>query len=199
MTSPPAPSDSDYKYVVLGPEGVPVARVITARAQCPALDGRRREHRDDRPHAGGDDPGASVAQRPSAAEAVGVSRHDVRGDDPANRGTRERRWRLAAVAEGRTEARRDPRRYRVPHRLRFRHLPVVRRPVAWPFERVANAAAAAQPDLVIHVGDYPLPRRPLRPRASRLLRQPVGLRLRRMATPTCSSLRASSSPRHRGS
>jgi hypothetical protein len=35
MTSPPAPSDTDYKYVVLGPEGVPVARVITARAQCP--------------------------------------------------------------------------------------------------------------------------------------------------------------------
>ena len=27
-------------------------------------------------------------------------------------------------------------------------------PTAWPFERVANAAAAAQPDLVIHVGDY---------------------------------------------
>jgi hypothetical protein len=27
-------------------------------------------------------------------------------------------------------------------------------PIAWPFERVANAAAAMRPDLVIHVGDY---------------------------------------------
>jgi RsmE family RNA methyltransferase len=143
-----------YRYVVLGPEGVPVARVITARAQCPALEVD----------------GASIAMtvrmpagtipvRPSRSdlpppESVRLPRHDLRGDHPGNRGTRECRWRLVAVAEA------------APKRVvilgdtgcrivsNFGIFQSCDDPIAWPFERVANAAAAAQPDLVIHVGDF---------------------------------------------
>ena len=54
-------------------------------------------------------------------------------------------------------------------------------PDRWPFERVANAAAATQPDLVIHVGDYHYRESPCDLAQPGLLRQPVGLRMRRLA------------------
>ena len=38
--SPPtqSPSPADYRFVVLGPDGIAIARVITTAPQCPGLD-----------------------------------------------------------------------------------------------------------------------------------------------------------------
>jgi hypothetical protein len=154
MTSPPAPSDADYRYVVLGPEGAAMARVITARAQCPALDvdGASiamtvrmpaepipvRPSRPDLP------PPKASAFPVTTCEAVipaGASRASVDGESLPLPKVAPRR----VVILGDTGCRIVS---------NFGIFQSCDDPLAWPFERVANAAAAAQPDLVIHVGDY---------------------------------------------
>ena len=154
MTSPPAPLDTDYRYVVLGPEGVPMARVITARSQCPRLDVD----------------GASIAmtvRMPAETIPVRPSRPDL----PLPKAsvfpvtTCE-----ATIPVNATRASVDgaplPLPTAAPKRVvllgdtgcrivsNFNIFQSCDDPIAWPFERVANAAAAMQPDLVIHVGDY---------------------------------------------
>jgi len=154
MTAPPAPSDNDYKYVVLGPEGVPVARVITARAQCPALDVD----------------GTSIAmtvRMPAGTMPLRPSRIDLPAPKPSAFPVTTCEATippnaLRASVDGETL----PLPKGAPKRVvilgdtgcrivsNFGIFQSCDDPLAWPFERVANAAAAAQPDLVIHVGDY---------------------------------------------
>ncbi len=154
MTSPPAPSDTDYKYVVLGPEGVPVARVITPRAQCPVLDVD----------------GASIAmtvRMPAGTIPVRPSRSDLPPPKASAFPVTTCEATIPATA-ARASIDGDPlplpkaapRRVVILGDTGCRIVPnfgifqSCDDPLAWPFERVANAAAASQPDLVIHVGDF---------------------------------------------
>lgn len=154
MTSPPVPSDADYKYVVLGPEGAPMARVITSRSQCPAIDidGTAtpmtvrmpagtipvRPSRSDLPP-----PKASVFPVTTCEAAIpaGAARASVDGESlPLPKASPKR-----IVILGDTGCRIVS---------NFGMFQSCDDPVAWPFQRVSDAAAATQPDLVIHVGDY---------------------------------------------
>jgi hypothetical protein len=154
ITSRPAPPDTDHKYVVLGPDGVAVARVITPRAQCPAIDVD----------------GASIAMKvrmPAGTIAVRPSRPDLpppkASEFPVT--TCEATIpgsALRASVDGQPLPlpKSDPKRVVILGDTgcrivtNFNLFQSCDDPVAWPFERVANAAAAMQPDLVIHVGDY---------------------------------------------
>ena len=107
--------------------------------------------------------------------------------------------RSAAAAQGGAQARRAARRHRLPHRVQLQRLPVLRRShrVAVRARRQRGRRDAARPR-------HPrrrlsLSRKPVRPRAPRLLRQPVGLRLRRVAGRFLPARRASCSPPRRGS
>jgi hypothetical protein len=154
MTSLPVPSDTDYKYVVLGPEGVPMARVITARAQCPTMDVD----------------GASVAmtvRMPAETIPVRPSRPDL---PPPKASVFPVTTCEATIPSTASRASVDgeslPLPKAAPKRVvilgdtgcrivsNFGIFQSCDDPIAWPFERVANAAAATQPDLVIHVGDF---------------------------------------------
>jgi hypothetical protein len=153
MTSPPA-ADDDFRFVVLGPEGLPMARVVTARSQCPTLEVD----------------GASIAMKvrmPAGTIPVRPSRTDLPAPKPSAFPVTTCE---AAIPPDATRASVDgaplPLPKASPKRVvilgdtgcrivtNFNIFQSCDDPVAWPFERVANAAAAAQPDLVIHVGDY---------------------------------------------
>jgi len=154
MTAPPVPPGTEYRYVVLGPEGAPVVRVITAAGVCPVLDvdGVRvpmtvrlpaqtvpvRPSRIDLPP-----PKASVfpvttceATLPQDARIASVGGHPLPLPKPEPR---------RIVVLGDTGCRVVP---------SYKAFQSCDDPAVWPFERVADAAAAAAPDLVIHVGDY---------------------------------------------
>ncbi|MFO1312595.1 MAG: metallophosphoesterase [Burkholderiales bacterium] len=154
MTSPPVASDADYKYVVLGPEGAPMARVITARGLCPALDVDGKTV-------------AMTVRMPAATIPVRPSRMDL----PAPKAsvfpvtTCEAAIPADAVrasvdGESLPLLKPSPRRVVILGDTgcrivsNFGIFQACDDPAAWPFERIANAAAAAEPDLVIHVGDY---------------------------------------------
>ena len=158
---PPAPMPSvsgvRYDYVVLGEEGQAVARAITSEAACPSieLDGRAQAMdvrarpsvvpERSRPLGSG---GAKAAAFPvlTCEKAIprGVSRAAIDGRAlPLPKAEPQRivilgdtGCRLAAFgpASQAHQACNDP--------------------VAWPFATIADSAAAAAPDLVIHVGDY---------------------------------------------
>ena len=152
-TSPLLPP-ADYRYVVLGPEGVPVARVITAAAQCPSIevDGATRPmsvrmpagtipvrpSRDDLPP-----PKASVFDVTTceATLPINAARASIDGQSLPLPKVQPRRIVIIGDTGCRIVA-------------NFNVFQSCDDPVAWPFERVANAAADAAPDLVIHVGDY---------------------------------------------
>lgn len=152
-TSPPVPP-ADYRYVVLGPEGIAVARVITARAQCPSIDVDGvttpmtvrmpaetipvRPSRDDLPP-----PKASVFDVTTceATLPLNAQRASVDGQSLPLPKAQPRR----IVIIGDTGCRIVG---------NFNIFQSCDDPVAWPFQRVADKAADAAPDLVIHVGDY---------------------------------------------
>jgi hypothetical protein len=154
MTSPPAPSDTDYRYVVLGPDGVPMARVITARAQCPTLDVD----------------GTSVAmtvRMPAETIPVRPSRPDLPPPKASAFPVTTCEATIPATAlRASVDGASLPLPKAAPRRvvlLGDTGCRIVSNqnvfqscddPVAWPFERIADAAAATEPDLVVHVGDY---------------------------------------------
>ncbi|MEP7329069.1 MAG: metallophosphoesterase [Betaproteobacteria bacterium] len=150
----PEPQVSDYKFVVLGPEGVPVARAITAALRCPdiVLDGVVRAMTVRMPAATiplRPTRSAPAQSKPSAfpvltCEAVipaGTQRATIAGDAlPLPKVNPQR---IVVIGDtgcrilyGATGAQSCD------------------DPAHWPFARVANTAAAVSPDLVIHVGDY---------------------------------------------
>ena len=144
-----------YAFVLLGEEGRAVARVITPPASCPAieLDGvavamdvRARPAtmplRPTRSEPALSKPSAFPVLVCDKAIPAGVARASILG-------------RALAAAQGEPAADRRHRRHRLPDQDGRRRVPGVQRfATQWPFAAVARAAAAAAPDLVIHVGDY---------------------------------------------
>ena len=149
--APVAPRD--FAYVVVGPDGRATARLITASATCPQLVVDGASHAMALRRAAG-----TIAQRasvtPSAlskAAAFPVTTCELAIPRDARR----------AVYAGRDLPlpKSDPRRIVVLGDTGCRILgPTDAQPcddpARWPFARVARAAAATHPDLVIHVGDY---------------------------------------------
>jgi hypothetical protein len=143
-----------YAFVVLGEEGQPVARVITPAAECPAIDlDGRSETMEVRARP------ATIPLRPTRSEPAlskpsafpvvvcdkavprGVSRAEVAGRalplPKANPRT--------IVVIGDTGCR---------IKTSDNAFQACDDSAQWPFAAVASGAAAARPDLVIHVGDY---------------------------------------------
>ncbi|MFO1397887.1 MAG: metallophosphoesterase [Burkholderiales bacterium] len=155
--SPPvtAPIGADHRFVVLGPDGAAIARVITASAQCPhtTIDGTARPM-SVRMKAG------TVPARPAASPLLPskpAAFPVTTCEAPIPPGTQQAS--VDGVALPLPKA--TPARIVVlgdtgcrvvsgPYQL----FQACNDPVAWPFERIATLAAATRPDLVLHVGDY---------------------------------------------
>jgi hypothetical protein len=154
LHEPTRSGSTRYTYVVLSGEGVPIARAITFAATCPAidLDGESRAMTVRAPS--GTMPLRATVSPPSASKPssfpvltceatipAGVARASIDGHAlPLPKGAPrtiavigDTGCRMASAGDA-FQACNDP--------------------AEWPFAAVANAAAAAAPDLVIHVGDY---------------------------------------------
>ncbi len=150
----PPPPSADVRFVVLGPEGAVVARVITADTRCPdvEVDGARRP---------------MTVRMPAATMPLRPSRGDLPTPKPSAFPVLTCELTLplnvASASIGGQPLplpKANPRRIVLigdtgcavnPSRDVYQ---ACDDPDAWPFERAANAAAATAPDLVIHVGDY---------------------------------------------
>jgi hypothetical protein len=143
-----------YTYVLLGEEGRPVARAITAAAQCPSIDLDGRVQPMD-------------ARMPAATITARISRFDPTASKPAAfpvltcekaipAGT------MRAAIDGRTLPlpKADPKRIAVigDTGCRLQRAGNIYQdcndPARWPFKAIAAAIAADPPDLIVHVGDY---------------------------------------------
>lgn len=151
-TTPSGPAE--YRYVLLGPDGAPVARVITVNGQCPSID----------------IDGASQAMTVRMAPAT-IPVRPSRLDLPAPKASEFPVLTCEmALPKGTTRAaiggqplplpKADPRRIVVLGdtgclvNASYQVFQSCDDPELWPFPNIANAAAAMAPDLVIHVGDY---------------------------------------------
>jgi len=156
VAPPRAPEpDGDHRFVVLGPDGVAIARVVTAATECPVIvvDGAAQRMAVRMPP-------ATVPARPAASplpppKAAAFPVTTCEASLPA--GTQ--RALVDGVALPLPKA--EPKRIvilgdtgcRVVNGA-YQLFQACNDPAQWPFERVAQMAAAMQPDLVIHVGDY---------------------------------------------
>jgi len=152
-TTVPAPATL-YTFVVLGVDGVPIARVITSAVECPSLDldgGAYAMSVRARPATVPQRPTISLpsASKPSAfpvlvCEAAippGVARASIAGRElPLPKANPQR---IVVIGDSGC-------RIKVSDHV-FQDCNDV---ATWPFPRVADTAAASAPDLVIHVGDY---------------------------------------------
>ncbi len=152
-TTPPGPT-VDHRYVLLGPEGVPVVRVITNAATCPTVevDGAAQPMSVRMP-------AGTVPVRPSRADlpAPKASVFDVTTCEltlPTSA------TRASIAGEPLPLPKAQPRRIVLVGdtgctvNANFKVFQACDDPVLWPYARVAASAAAMQPDLVIHVGDF---------------------------------------------
>jgi len=148
------PASGDYRYVIVGPDGVPVARVITADWQCPSIDVDGT-------------PLAMTVRMPAGTMPVRPSRGDLPAPKASAFPVLTCELTLPPNAARATVGGRalplpkaNPRRIVVigdtgcPVNANYKVFQACNDPAAWPFERIANAAAATAPDLVIHVGDF---------------------------------------------
>jgi len=141
-------------YVVLGPEGAPIARVVTEAGRCPTIviDGRA----------------VDMTTRSAAATAPlrpSISKPELTKPSAFPASTCE-----AAIPRAARRVSIGDRRLPLPPRV-IRRIVVIgdtgcrikaadnasqacADPDAYPFARVAAAAAAWKPDMVLHVGDY---------------------------------------------
>ncbi len=150
----PQVADRTYPFVLLGPEGVPVARAITEAASCPAIviDGAARAMtvrmppetiplRPTRSDPSQSKPSVFPVLTCEATIPPGAQSASIAGQPlPLPKANAQR-----IVVLGDTGCR-----IKTGDNV-FQNCDD---PAQWPFERVANAAAATMPDLVIHVGDY---------------------------------------------
>ena len=155
-----SPDEVRYAYVLMGPDGVAVARAITAAATCPAIsfDGGARVQM--RVHAAA----ATIPTRPTAYDDIynpGPAVFPVTTCDA----TVPARARSATIG-----ARSLPMPKPVVQRLlvlgdtgcrmKAKLAPAhgdyqaCDDPTAWPFQAVSDVAASFAPDLVVHVGDF---------------------------------------------
>lgn len=148
-TLAPAPAPERFSFVVLGEDGAAVARVLTSAGACPpiAIDGREQ------PMQVRATPGSAAPRTPGAAAAAFPI---LSCEKMLPTGTQ------AAAIEGRALA--------LPKALAGRIVVIgdtgcrlaakdaryqdCNDPEEFPFATIAAAAAAWQPDLVVHVGDY---------------------------------------------
>jgi len=155
---PPAPvppaAGVRYEFVVLGEDGQAVARAITSAASCPSieLDGAAQPM-DVRARPG------VIPQRPQrfgAGESKPAAFPVLTCEKAIPRGV------VRAAIDGRVLPlpRAEPQRIAILGDTGCRMAAngdayqACNDPAAWPFATVADSAAAAAPDLVIHVGDY---------------------------------------------
>ena len=143
-----------YDYVVLGVEAQAVARAITSEASCPTIefDGRAQPmdvralpgvvpERPKRFGSGSAKPAAFPVLTCEKAIPRGVSRAAIDGRPlPLPKAEPQR---IAILGDTGCRLLTYGNSYQA-----------CNDPVAWPFATVADSAAAAAPDLVIHVGDY---------------------------------------------
>lgn len=153
MTTRVAPP-AEHRYVLLGPEGVPVVRVITRAATCPTLDV------DGKPMAMTVRmPAGTMPLRPSRADLptpkasvfdvttceatlpVAAQRASIGGESLPLPKAQIRRIVLIGDTGCAVNA-------------SFKAFQACDDPILWPYARVADAAAGTAPDLVIHVGDF---------------------------------------------
>jgi len=144
----------DHRYVLLAPEGVAVARVVTTDAHCPpiVLDGRARlmsvrmppqtiPLRPTRSDPALSKPSAFPVLTCEATLPAGTTTAEIGGKAlPLPRADPQR-----IVVIGDTGCRIN---------VSDNAFQDCDDPAYWPFERIAALAAATRPDLVIHVGDY---------------------------------------------
>jgi hypothetical protein len=150
-TAPVAPRD--HAYVVVGPDGRATARLITASATCPPLivDGVSRATALRRA-------AGTIAQRASVTPSA-LSKSAAFPVTTCELAIPRDARRVVHAGRDLPLPKADPRRIVVLGDTGCRILgptdaqPCVD-PARWPFARVARAAAATNPDLVIHVGDY---------------------------------------------
>jgi hypothetical protein len=150
-TAPVAPGDQ--AYVVVGPGGQASARVITAAATCPSLavDGVAQPMALRRA-------AGTIAQRESVTPAA-LSKPAAFPVTTCELAIPRDARRVVHAGRDLPLPNPDPRRIVVLGDTGCRILgPTGAQscddPAHWPFARVASAAAATKPDLVIHVGDY---------------------------------------------
>jgi hypothetical protein len=123
-------------WVELGPKGVAIARVATPANTCPMiqLDSKRRRMK--------------LHAAPTAAFPVRVCERTI----PTGTGTATIQGQALPLPKP------NPQKILVIGDTGCRILGALAQacndPQAWPFQQLANSAAAWQPDLVIHVGDY---------------------------------------------
>lgn len=152
----PLPQDppTAYQFVLLGADGVPVARAITEAANCPdiVVDGNAWPMvtrmaaqtiplRPTRSEPALSKPSSFPVRTCDAAIPAGAKAASIGGRAlPLPKANPQR-----IVVLGDTGCR---------IKVSDNAFQNCEDPAQWPFERVANAAAATAPDLVIHVGDY---------------------------------------------
>ena len=158
--SPSSPADVRYAYVLMGPDGVAVARAITAAATCPAVSF---------------DGNALVQMTVHAAAATIPTRTTVY-DDVYSPGPSVFPVTTcdATVPAGTARATLGERSLPLPKahvrrllmigdtgcRMKARPAPApgefqaCRDPTQWPFRAIADMAASFAPDLVVHLGDF---------------------------------------------
>ena len=153
----PADSNADpirAAFVVLGERGVPAVRIITVASTCPDVDVDGAPQR-------------MSVRAPPATEALRPTLSTPALSKPSAFPVLTCELTLtAAVSRAAVGGRALPLPKRSPQRIvvigdsgcRLQAFSGVNQacndPEAWPFARVAAAAAATRPDLVIHVGDY---------------------------------------------
>lgn len=152
--TPPPSAAVDERYVLLGPEGRPVVRVITAASTCPTLvvDGSAVALSirmppatiAARPARPGGAPSKAAVFDVTTCEAtlpVGVATAAIDGVPLPLPKVQPQR--IVVLGDTGCAVRSDPERSQA-----------CNDPAQWPYARIAAAAAAMHPDLVIHVGDY---------------------------------------------
>jgi hypothetical protein len=147
LTAPQAPEM--FPYVVLGEQGAASARVLTAAASCPQIriDGALRAMRTRAapgtaaPRSSGARPAAFPVLACEAELPAGTASASVNGHALPLPKAQPRR----IVVIGDTGCRLA---------AKDQHYQDCNDPEAYPFATIAAAAAAWQPDLVVHVGDY---------------------------------------------
>jgi hypothetical protein len=142
------PGPEDVAFVVLGEDGAATARLITAASACPPLivDNRALPMRVRVPK-------SAIPARPGRAHAP-ASTAMLACEAPIAAGSK-----TASVAgQPLPVPKREPKRIVVIGdtgcRLKGKEVQDCNDPARFPFARVAARAAAFEPDLVIHVGDY---------------------------------------------
>ncbi|MEO8751797.1 MAG: metallophosphoesterase [Casimicrobiaceae bacterium] len=154
LQSTPPSGPAEYRYVLLGPDGGAVARVITVNAQCPTIDVDGA-------------PRAMTVRMPPATIPVRPSRPDLPTPKASAFPVLTCEMALPAGATRATIGgqslplpKANPRRIVVIGdtgclvNSSYQIFQGCDDPALWPYPNIANAAAALAPDLVIHVGDY---------------------------------------------